>query len=226
MDYLIYYGLAIIALIITCLAQIFINIMYSKYKKVPIAKNISGSEAAREILEKNGLDRIYVVETRGFLTDHYDPRRKVIRLSKDVYNLESISSVAVAAHECGHAIQDKENYIFFKIRSFLVPIVNVSSYFGYIAILIGAIFSLINLVWIGIALESALLLFQLVTLPVEINASKKGLEELIKLQILNNEELPKSKLVLASAAMTYVASLATTFLELLRLILIFADNRD
>lgn len=225
-NFIIYYGLTILAILITISAQIFISCTYSKFKRVGNKRNISGSEVARMILEKNGLSNIYVVETRGNLTDHYDPRRKVVRLSKEIYNLESIASVAVAAHECGHAIQDKENYSFMKIRAFLVPIVNFSSYAGYIAILLGVVFSLINMIWVGIFLEMVILLFQLVTLPVEINASKRGLKELEELNILDTQELAQGRLVLISAAMTYVASCASTLLEMLRLILIFTNNRD
>ncbi len=223
-DYTIYYGLTFIALIITVGAQIFINAMYSKYKKVQNAKGKSGAEVAREILDKNGLQDIYVVETKGNLTDHYDPRRKVVRLSTDVYHKESISSVAVAAHECGHAIQDKDNYTFMRIRAALVPFVNFSSYAGYIAIVIGVIAGLTNLIWLGIMFEVVILLFQLVTLPVEIDASKRALRELESMGTLNSEELQNGKMVLISAAMTYVAGVATALLELLRLILIYGKR--
>ncbi len=223
-DYTIYYGLTFIALIITVGAQIFINAMYSKYKKVQNAKGKSGAEVAREILDKNGLQDIYVVETKGNLTDHYDPRRKVVRLSTDVYHKESISSVAVAAHECGHAIQDKDNYTFMRVRAALVPFVNFSSYAGYIAIVIGVIAGVTNLIWLGIMFEVVILLFQLVTLPVEIDASKRALKELESMGTLNSEELQNGKMVLISAAMTYVASVATALLELLRLILIYGKR--
>lgn len=225
-DYLIYYGLTILALIITCGAQAFINITYKKYKKELNQKGMSGAEAARKILDKNGLKDIYVVETSGYLSDHYDPARKVIRLSSDVYNIESVASVAVAAHECGHAIQDKNNYTFLRIRASLVPFVNFSSYAGYIAIVLGIFFSAINLIWLGIILEGVILLFQLVTLPVEIDASKRALTELESMDALSSEELSHGKLVLASAAMTYVASVASTVIELLRLVLVFGDRKD
>jgi len=158
------------------------------------------------------------------LTDHYDPRRKVVRLSTDVYHKESISSVAVAAHECGHAIQDKDNYTFMRIRAALVPFVNFSSYAGYIAIVIGVIAGLTNLIWLGIMFEVVILLFQLVTLPVEIDASKRALRELESMGTLNSEELQNGKMVLISAAMTYVAGVATALLELLRLILIYGKR--
>lgn len=223
-DYVIYYGLTFFALIITVGAQIFINVTFGKYKKVPNMKGKSGAEVAREILDKHGLQDVYVVETKGNLTDHYDPRRKVVRLSTDVYHKESISSVAVAAHECGHAIQDKDNYTFMKIRAALVPFVNFSSYAGYFAILIGVISGLVDLVWLGIMFEVVILVFQLVTLPVEIDASKRAMKELKELNTLNTEELDKGRMVLISAAMTYVASVASAILELLRLVLLYTDR--
>lgn len=225
-DLIIYYGLTLIAIIITVGAQIFINSTYSKYKGVENKKKLSGSEAARKILDKHGLNDIYIVETKGNLTDHYDPNRKVIRLSTDVFHKESIASVAVAAHECGHAIQDKENYTFLRIRAFLVPIVNFASYAGYIAIVLGLLMSMLNLVWLGIIFEVVILVFQLVTLPVEFDASKRALKEVEELGILDSSELEGGKLVLTSAAMTYVASVATAILELLRLILIYGRDRD
>lgn len=224
-DFVIYYGIGIIVLVITLGAQLFVSLTFSKYKKVKNEKGITGAEIAREILDKNGLKDIYVVETKGNLTDHYDPRRRVIRLSTDVYNLPSIGSVAVAAHECGHAIQDKNKYVFMRIRSFLVPVVNFVSYAGYLSIIIGAIIGASNIVWLGIILEAAIVLFQLVTLPVEIDASKRALKELKSTGIPKNE-ISQTKLVLGSAAMTYVASVATALLELFRLILIYGDKGD
>lgn len=223
-DFVIYYGLTILAIIITVGAQIFISVTYAKYKKVTNTKNVTGAEAARLILDKNGLNDVYVVETKGYLSDHYDPSRKVVRLSTDVYHLPSIASVAVAAHECGHAIQDKDNYTFMRLRAALVPFVNFSSYAGYIAILIGIIFSSPSIVWLGILFEVVILLFQLVTLPVEIDASKRALKELQNMDILNQGEVIRSKIVLTSAAMTYVASVASTVLEILRLVLIYTDR--
>lgn len=220
------YGLTFIALIITLGAQILISTTYSRYKGVKNEKGMTGAEAARLILDKHGLSHIYVVETRGNLTDHYDPSRKVIRLSTDIYNKASIAAVAVAAHECGHAIQDKENYTFMKIRSMLVPVVNLASYAGYFAIVIGVISGLVNLIWLGILAEVMILLFQIVTLPVEIDASKRAMSEVESLNILNSGELVGGKRMLTAAAMTYVASVLSTMLELLRLILVFTDRRD
>ena len=173
MDYLfIIYGLPIIALIITLIAQGFVSSSYSKYSKVKNERGITGREAARYLLDKHGLSDINVVETNGYLTDHYDPRSKVIRLSRSVYNDTSIAAVSVACHECGHAIQDKEGYTFLKIRSALVPIVNFSSYAGYFAILFGCLFGALDLIWLGILAEVVMLFFQVITLPVETNASK------------------------------------------------------
>lgn len=190
MDYFyIIYGLPIIALLVTLLAQSFVSNSYSKYSKVKNKKEITGSDAARYILDKNGLSNISVVETNGYLTDHYDPRNKVIRLSRGVYNNASIAAVAVACHECGHAIQDKVGYTFLKIRSALVPLVNFSSYAGYFAILLGCLFGALDLIWLGILAEVVILLFQIITLPVEINASKRALKELETANFLDIQEL-------------------------------------
>ena len=177
-------------------------------------------------MDKHGLFDIDVVETGGYLSDHYDPKNKVIRLSKNNYRESSIASVAVACHECGHAIQDKEKYSFFKIRSLLVPVVNFSSYAGYVAMLLGCLFGSLNLIWIGIIAEIVILLFQLVTLPVEINASRKGLKELENSNYLTNHELIGGKVMLSAAASTYVASVASTVIEIIRLIFLFGRNDD
>lgn len=218
------YGLVIISFIITLLADIYLRIRYSKYKKVKVKSGMTGAEVAREILKSNGLDNVYVVETKGYLTDHYDPKAKVVRLSTDIYNGDSIASVSVAAHECGHAVQDKDGYFFLRFRSFLVPIVNFSSKFGYLAILIGLIFGALDLAWVGIFLLVAIVLFQLITLPVELNASKRGKMFLTKLNVVEAGERSMASSMLMAAAMTYVASLISTLLELLRLVLIVMGN--
>ena len=212
------YGLTFIALIITLLAQAFVSGSYSKYSKIKNEKELTGKEVARHILDKHGLFDIDVVETGGYLSDHYDP--------KNNYRESSIASVAVACHECGHAIQDKEKYSFFKIRSLLVPVVNFSSYAGYVAMLLGCLFGSLNLIWIGIIAEIVILLFQLVTLPVEINASRKGLKELENSNYLTNHELIGGKVMLSAAASTYVASVASTVIEIIRLIFLFGRNDD
>ncbi len=225
-DYIIYYVIGLVSLVITVGAQILVNSTYGKYKKIDNRGKLSGGEAARKILDKNGLEKVYVVETRGTLTDHYDPGRKVIRLSSDVFHGETIASVAIAAHECGHAIQDKDNYTFMRIRAFLVPIVNFSTYAGYIAIVLGCIMSMLNLIWVGIILEAMILIFQLVTLPVEFDASNRAMDEIKRLGLLDEQERDGGKSVLTSAAMTYVASVATAVLEILRLILIYGRRDD
>lgn len=224
--YFVVYGLTFIALIITVLAQIFVSASYRKYSKVKNTKGITGVEAARRILDDNGLSSIRVVSVRGYLTDHYDPKNKVIRLSDSVYNGASVGAVSVACHECGHAIQDKENYPFLRIRSSLVPIVNFSSYAGYIAILLGTLFGSFNLIWLGILAEAVILLFQIITLPVEIDASSRALKQLDYSHMLNSSELKQGRTMLIAAALTYVASVATTLIQILRLILLYGNRRN
>ena len=225
-DFFIYYGLTIIALIITIGAQIFISSTYSKYKKVNNNRGISGAEAARTILDNNGLSDIRIEPVSGYLSDHYDPRTKVVRLSRDNYYGKTISSVAVASHECGHAIQDKDNYTFMRIRSSLVPLVNFSSYAGYFAILIGCLLGFLDLIWIGIIFEVVILLFQLVTLPVEIDASSRALKKIEEYDLLTKEEKKSGRTVLTAAALTYVASVATAIIQILRLVLIYGNRDD
>lgn len=223
--YFISYGLIGIALLITTLAQVYVRSTYKKYSEVRNERSINGKEVARMLLDKNNLNNVNVTEVGGYLSDHYDPRSKTVRLSTSNYNDNSIAGVAVAAHECGHAIQDKVGYVFLRIRSSLIPLVNFSSFAGYIAIMIGIIFSIANLIWVGIILEMVILLFQLITLPVEFNASKRALKELNNIGLLNNNELKKSKKVLVAAALTYVASVTSTLLEILRLVLLFGRRR-
>ena len=213
-----------ISLVVTLAAQLFVTTTYSKYKKKKVNSNKTGFEVAREILDKNGLEKIYIVETAGELTDHYDPKRNTIRLSSEIFHGTSIAACAVAAHEVGHAIQYKEGYTPIKIRNTILPIVNFSSKAGYFAILISFIFGLTDLLWVGIALEVIILLFQLLTLPVEFNASKRAKQQLANEQILSNNELVGANNMLTAAAMTYVASVVTAILEIARLVLIARDN--
>ena len=224
--YFISYGLTIGAMIIVLVAQAFVSGCYNKYSKIRNIKGITGGEVARDVLDNNGLGDVDVVETGGNLTDHYDPKRKVVRLSRSVYHGDSIASVAVACHECGHAIQDKNGYLFMRIRSSLVPVVNISSYAGYFAIMFGILASSFNLIWTGIILEMVILLFQIITLPVEFDASRRALAELEKYNFLNSDELEQGKVMLTSAALTYVASVASTLLQILRLILLFGRRDD
>lgn len=230
MDYDLYiiinWTIPLIGFLITLASQVYININYKIYKGHVNAKNKTGYDTARAILDANNLNDIDVIETKGTLTDHYDPNRKVIRLSSRVFHDASVASVAVAAHECGHAIQDKEGYNFLRIRSFLVPFVNFSTRLGYIVVFIGLLFSSYNVAMIGIALLMAMLLFQLITLPVEFNASNRAKKEIEKLDMLNSDEKNGMSRMLTSAALTYVASLTTTLLQIFRLFLIVANNRD
>lgn len=220
-----YYLLTIIAFLLTITAQIFVNSSYSKTRKIKNKNNLTGEQVARTILDKNGLRNVQIEEVGTTLGDHYDPRSKTIRLSSDIYHNTSIASASVAAHECGHAIQDKEDYTFLRIRHALIPLVSFSSYAGYIAIVIGCIFSSMNLIWLGILMEIVILLFQLITLPVEFNASSRALKNIEELNILEKSELKYSRKMLKAAAMTYVASVAAAVLEILRLLLIF-ERRD
>jgi len=207
------------AAVITLAAQVFVNSRYNKYKGVKSKKGLTGQEVARLILDKHGLDDIYVTEVSGVLSDHYDPNRKVVRLSNDIFHGDSISSISVAAHEVGHAIQDKEGYSMIKIRGAIFPLVSFSSKFGYIALMIGFIFGFLELAWIGIGLLLMILVFQLVTLPVEFDASRRALVELKKEKILDSNEMEESQDMLKAAAITYVAGVAATVLEILRFVL-------
>ncbi len=225
MDYYILSDLCIlIGIIITIAAQIGVNSAIKKHKRIKNQKGVTGFDVAREILDSNGLPDVHIVETEGILSDHYDPSRKVVRLSHDIFHGDSVASIAVAAHECGHALQDKDNYTFMRFRSFLVPFVNFSSKFGYFAILIGLIFGMTNLAWIGVALELVILLFQLITLPVEFDASKRAGIEIRKYNLATDTEVKGTKKVLKAAALTYVASVATNLLQILRLVLILIGN--
>ena len=218
--------LMIISLVITLGAQLFVSGAYSKYSKVKNKKGMSGSEAARYILDKNGLKDVKVRRVGGYLSDYYDPRNKTVNLSSANYENASVGALSVACHECGHAIQDKVGYTFMRIRAALVPFVNFSSYAGYFAILFGCLFDSMNLIWFGIFAEMVILLFQIVTLPVEIDASKRAIKELDKYELLDKDELSGGKTMLIAAALTYVASVATTVIQILRLILTFGGRDD
>ena len=220
------YGLVLIGVVITLVAQSFVTSRYRRYRTKDTKKGLSGQEVARMILDKHGLSHIYVTEVKGTLTDHYDPNRKVVRLSSEVFHGTSVASCSVAAHEVGHAIQDKEGYFFIRLRGAIFPLVSFASKFGYLAILIGFLFNFMDLAWGGVGLLLIILFFQLITLPVELDASKRALVELQKLEILEEKELSNGKDMLQAAAMTYVASLATTLLEILRFVLIIAGRDD
>lgn len=205
------------------LAQIFIKISYENNSRIKNSKELTGYDVARKILDKNGLNDLLIVETNGYLTDHYDPNRKVIKLSKNIYGNDTISSMAVAAHEVGHAIQDKEGYFFLRLRTFIFPIVSFISRMSWLVILVGFFFEIVNAIYLGIIIVSASVIFELVTLPVEINASKRAIKELNSLNLITGEE-DKVKNVLTAAALTYVAGTLAEILQLIRLIGILKDN--
>lgn len=217
--------LYIIPFILVLGAQAIVSTTYNKYKTVLNKKGVTGFDVARQILDKNDLTNIKVVAYDGVMSDHYDPKAKVIRLSHEVYNDSTIAAIAIAAHECGHAIQHKRNYIPIVIRNILVPVTNFASKIGYLILIIGLMASFFDLVIWGLVLLCATLLFQLVTLPVEFNASGNAIRILSKEQLIESSETSAIKAVLTAAAFTYVASLIANFLEILRLFLIFR-NRD
>lgn len=223
-EIMLFWGLFILGIIVVLWAQFNINSNYKKFSKIKVKSGLSGQEVARKILDANGLQNIHIVETQGELSDHYDPRRKVIRLSRSIFHEDSISSVGVAAHECGHAIQDKEGYTFMRIRSAIIPFVNFGTRFGYIAVLVGLIFGATNVAWIGVGLLLFMLLFQLVTLPVELNASSRAKQILVSEGIITSNERKDASNMLTAAALTYVASLISTIFDLLRLVLIIIGN--
>ena len=220
------YAIPFIGFLITLLAQIYVNNSYNKYKYQSLKKKITGSEVARTILDKNGLQNIKIQEVQGNLTDHYDPKKKVVSLSSDIYHGDTIAAASVAAHECGHAIQHKEGYFFLKVRSSIVPFVNFSTKIGYIVVMIGIIFSFYKIAIIGLILLLGMLFFQLITLPVEFNASSRAKKQLTELNLIDNLELTDSTTMLNAAALTYVASVLTTLLQILRLALIVFGRRD
>ena len=219
-------GLYLLILAIPLIAQLYVSSAFRKYKGINSSGKKTGFEIARKILDSNDLKDMYIVETKGTMSDHYDSSRKTIRLSSEVYKGTSIASIAIAAHECGHAVQDKEGYSFMKIRSFIFPIVNVGTKTAYVILFLGLILSSLNLIYLAIAFVSLGLIFQLVTLPVEFNASKRAKAELSKYNLVNNEEHVMAEKMLKAAAYTYVAGVLASALEILRLILIFTNNRD
>ena len=219
------FALAIVSFVIVLSAQIQLTSTYKESKQKKNKRGLTGCEVAREILDKNELSDIYVVEVAGELSDHYDPSRKVVRLSRDIFHGESIAAMAVAAHECGHALQDKENYTLMRIRATLVPFVNLVTYLGYFGLIISLFAGVIGYLKLSIAVLMVVLIFQLITLPVEFNASKRAKVELEKLKLVDTEEIVGVTKMLSSAAMTYVASVLTSILEIIRLIAIFNNDR-
>ena len=213
------------ALILAFWAQINVSTTYSKYSKFKTQSGMTGFDAARRILDANGLYDVGIECIRGELTDHYDPRANVIRLSEAVYNSTSAAAVGVAAHEAGHAVQHAVGYAPIKLRQSVISVTNIGSMMAMPLFLIGLIMASQPLMYVGIALYSLVALFQLITLPVEYNASNRAMESLSDSGRFSDEELRASKKVLSAAALTYVASLASSLLSLLRLLLI-ANGRS
>ena len=221
------YFLLVIGMILSLAASAKMKSTFSKYRRVRSASGLTGAQTARRILNAAGIYDVEIVPVSGSLTDHYDPRSKRLALSQDVYGQTSVASVCVAAHECGHAIQHASNYAPLNLRSAIVPIANLGSSLSWPIFLAGLIFSLETLTTVGIVLFSLAVLFQLVTLPVEFNASSRALHMLEINGILSREENAGAKRVLTAAALTYVAALASSILQLLRLIILAGGrNRD
>ena len=224
-----YYSLDVILMLIIIVlplyANIKINSTYSKYSKKQNSGKLTGKEVAEKILKMNELSNVKVGRINGSLTDHYDPRNKTISLSDGIYNSDSISACAVAAHEVGHAIQDKERYSMLVFRSKLVPVVNFTSRLSSILVFSGFIFDLFNFITIGAILLTVGLFFQLITLPVEFDASKRAKEELQKCGLIEKQDTKGATKVLKAAAFTYVAGFLASALQIARLLLI-SRNRD
>ncbi|MCP1108809.1 Zn-dependent membrane protease YugP [Lachnospiraceae bacterium PF1-21] len=223
------YILVLIGLGLSMLASSKMKSTFAKYSKVRSLTGITGREAAARILQAEGITDVRIEHVSGNLTDHYDPRTKTVRLSDATYNNPSVAAIGVAAHECGHVMQHHQSYAPLKWRTALVPAANLGSNLAWPLIIIGLLINSSSsalLINIGIALFSAAVLFQLVTLPVEFNASSRALEVAGKAGLLNPQEVGQTKEVLQAAAMTYVAAAAGSILQLLRLLILTRGRRD
>ncbi len=223
------YLLVVIGAVICLLASAKVKSTYNKYSKIRSRTGLTGREAAERILRHAGINDVRVQHVSGQLTDHYDPRSRTVNLSDAVYDSTSVAAVSVAAHECGHVIQHHVGYVPLTMRTNLVPIANIGSTLAWPLIIIGLLFNgntSYILIEIGILAFSFSVLFQLITLPVEINASRRADDILQEIGILDSEEHVYTKKVLGAAAMTYVASAAASILQLLRLVLLFGRRRD
>ena len=220
MDLMIQYGLIALAAILPSIASAKVTSAYNSYSKVKNSNGLTGKDVARKILDKNGLKNISISEISGNLTDHYNPSEKHINLSEGIYSEKSIAAMAVAAHECGHAIQDKEKYNFLRFRTALVPVVNFTSKIATILLAIGIFAQLAGVLTLGIILLCGGLLFQLVTLPVEFNASARAKVQLLELGLVSTEDMKGTEKVLHAAALTYVAGFLSTALQIFRLVLL------
>lgn len=220
------YILILIAFALSMFASFGVNATFSRYKKVTSRKGITGAEAARKILDDNGLSNVRIEHISGNLNDHYDPKANVIRLSDATFSDDSVAAIGVAAHEAGHAVQHATAYAPIRLRNSLVPVVNICTQISMPLFIIGLILNFFNLAILGVILFSAALVFQLVTLPVEFNASNRALKILDNSSMLSGEELHGAKKVLRAAGMTYVAAAAASALQLLRLFMLANRRRD
>lgn len=224
------YILVLIGVVISMIASARVKSTFQKYSRVRSRTNMTGAQAAQRVLNSAGIHDVTIRHVSGDLTDHYDPRNKTLNLSDPVYGSTSVAAIGVAAHECGHAIQHQQGYSPLSLRSALVPVANFGSAISWPLIIAGVIFGGAGstLCKIGILLFSAAVLFQLVTLPVEFNASFRAVRILGDTGILGDQELPYTKKVLKAAALTYVAGAAAAILQLLRLLILFGgrDNSD
>lgn len=219
------YMLIIISALISLFAQFLVNSKFSKYSRVRSRSGMTGAQAAERILQSQGIYDVAIQRVSGKLTDHYDPRNKTLNLSDAVYASTSVAAVGVAAHECGHAIQHARGYAPLSFRSALVPVANIGSQLSWLFIILGIFFGGSHtLIMIGILMFSAAVLFQLVTLPVEFNASGRALKLLSETGILQKDEVSDTRKVLSAAALTYVAAATTAVLQLLRLLRLFGGN--
>lgn len=218
--------LSVIGLVIVVWAQSRINRAFQRTKQIKIASALTGQEVARKVLDAAGLHDVHVVKVQGTLTDHYDPTRKVVRLSSDIFDGSTVAATAIAAHECGHAIQDKEGYLFMRIRSFLAPVVNFVTYAGYFVAILSLLAGVTGYFTVAIYMILASILFQLVTLPVEFDASARAKKQVHSLSLVTSEEAENVKDMLGAAAMTYVASFLSSILNLIRLLIMRDNSRD
>ena len=225
-----YIVLVLPAVIFSLIASANVNSTFKKYSRVYNSRRLTGADAARRILDSNGLQHIRIERISGNLSDHFDPRSNVIRLSQAVYDGATAAAVGVAAHECGHAIQHAVGYLPIKLRSAIIPITNIGSKLAFPMILLGIVLTAwsqqaLMIAYIGVALFGLSLVFQLVTLPTEFNASRRALKTIDNMGLLSGDDLKASKKVLTAAAMTYVAALAVTLMQLIRLFLMVNRNR-
>ena len=214
----IFYILTLVLFVVSLIMSGIVRSRYNKYARQHTANGMTGAMAAERILRANGIGDVTIVQTVGTLTDNYNPTNKTLNLSPAVYGGADVSAVAVAAHECGHAIQHAEAYPLLMLRKALVPVCNIGSMGSYVAILLGFLFSSTGLITLGAVLFSGIVLFNLVTLPVEADASRRALREVERLGILTDDEMVGGKKVLIAAGMTYFISLVTSIVQLLRLL--------